>query len=229
MGVLHTVRRTFRRAMLEHRMIKTGQIYHDHCWEIVVSKKELLIQLAECSIHDNLLKLLIYGKENKDYEQLLLLTSLKFEFLGSLVYPVNKAKTTKPPLKTYIRELFQGSYESPDEVKDSIRKITGSESSNEFARLVFRKLMFVIYTCVPCMADTDELWWMHTYRCFLEYAIEHDEFAYPTTKDVKTLWDAMPKDIPHLGCNRHYVLDHVPTELREKEIKHSDIPLIMRR
>ena len=228
MGVLHAAKRAFRRAMHRHHRMKSGYIYHHHCWEIVVSKKELMIQLAECSIHDNLLKLLIFGKENEDYEQLLLLTSLKFEFLGSLVYPVNKAKTTKPPLKTYIRKLFQGSYESPDEVNDSIRKITGSEGSNEFARLIFRKLMFAIYTCVPCMADTDELWWVHTYRCFLEYAIEHDEFAYPTAKEVKNLWEAMPKDIPRLGCMRHYVLDRVPQELREKEIEHRDIPLIMR-
>ena len=66
MGVLHAAKRAFRRAMHRHHRMKSGYIYHHHCWEIVVSKKELMIQLEECSQQDHLLWLLVFGKEQPD-------------------------------------------------------------------------------------------------------------------------------------------------------------------
>ena len=219
MGVLHTVRRAFRRAIGVHRRVKNGYIYHRHCWEIVVSKKEMMIQLDECSQQDHLLRLLVYGKEQPDYERLLLLVSLKFGFLGSLVHPVSKTKTEKPPLRTYISRLFEGFYETPAEVKAHIEQLTGSSISEDDAQKVFRKLLFVIYTCCPCMADSCEIWWSDTYRCFLEYAVEQDTFPYPACGAANSIWDAMPKSLPRYGNKRNFVLDHSPAELRMRVIQ----------
>lgn len=218
MGVLHAAKRAFRRAMHRHHRMKRGYIYHHHCWEIVVSKKELMIQLEECSQQDHLLRLLVFGKEQPDYERLLLLVSLKFEFLGCLVHPVSKTKTEKPPLKAYISRLFEGFYETPAEVKAHIEQLTGSSISEDDAQKVFRKRLFVVYTCCPCMADSCEIWWSETYRCFLEYAVEQDTFHYPACEAANSIWNAMPKGLPRYGNKRSFVLNHVPPDLRMRVI-----------
>ena len=78
--------------------------------EIIVSKKELLYQLSESNSWDNLLQLLVYGRKHPDFEKLITLTSLKCEFLGSLVYSDNSAIRRKLPLKLYLHELFESFY-----------------------------------------------------------------------------------------------------------------------
>ena len=64
----YDLKRKFRRKRMDRFLKETGYNYHHHCWEIVVSENELLIQLQECSPQDNLMKLLIYGKSLPDYE-----------------------------------------------------------------------------------------------------------------------------------------------------------------
>lgn len=64
----------------------TRMVKHMHYNEIVVSKEELIYQLGDSNCWDNLLQLLIYGREHPNFEQLIILTALKCEFLGSLVY-----------------------------------------------------------------------------------------------------------------------------------------------
>ena len=191
------------------------QNYHRHCWEIVVSKTELLIQLQECAVQTNLLNLLIYGRVLPDYEARLMRAALKFEFLGSLVFPINEKNTKKTHSKVYVRELFQNHYETLSEVKGAIRKIIGTSVSDDFAKKIFRKLVFVINTCCPLMAETCEIWWEGTYRLFIEYAIEHDDFSFA---DEDNIWKIYPKNMPQNGCIRSFILKDMPDDFVEKVI-----------
>ena len=215
---LYNLRRKLRRKRIDKQLKENGYNYHHHCWEIVVSENELLIQLQECDIHTNLLKLLIYGKSLPDYETRLMRAALKFEFLGSLVFPIDEKDTEKPPSKIYVRELFQGRYESLDEVKDEIQRIVDAPISDKFAKKIFRKLVFVINTCCPMMAETYEIWWECTYRLFIEYAIEHDDFGFA---DEDNIWETYPKDIPENGCIRSFLLKSLPDDFADK-VTHGD-------
>ena len=58
---LYNLKRKLRRLRIDSHLQESGYSYHHHCWEIVVSENELLIQLQECDIHTNLLNLLIYA------------------------------------------------------------------------------------------------------------------------------------------------------------------------
>lgn len=211
--LFYNLKKKMRRKRID-RLIKTsGSCYHHHCWEIVVSENELLIQLHECDNQTNLLYLLVYGKSLPDYETRLMRAALKFEFLGSLVFPLDKNSTDKPPVKVYVQELFEGRYESLDEVKDEIQRIMDNPVSDELAKKVFRKLAFVINTCCPLMAETCEIWWEVTYQLFIEYAIEHDDFDFP---DEDNIWKTFPKDIPKRGSKRSFLLEKMPDDFAKK-------------
>ena len=93
--------RKLRRKRIDKWLQASGRHYHQHCWEIVVSENELLIQLQECCHQTNLLTLLVYGRSLKDYQIRLMRVALKFEFLGSLVFPLGKKRTGKPPFAGY--------------------------------------------------------------------------------------------------------------------------------
>lgn len=196
-------------------MKTSGRSFHHHCWEIVVSENELLIQIQEYDNQTNLLHLLVYGKDLPDYEARLMRAALKFEFLGSLVFPVDEKNTDKPLAKVYVRELFQGFYESFDEVKDEIQKMMNVPITDEFAKKIFRKLVFVINTCCPMMAETFEIWWKGTYRMFIEYAIEHNNFDFA---DEDNIWKSYPKDIPQKDHIRSFLLKGMPDDFVEKVI-----------
>ena len=79
----------------------------------------------------------------------------------------------------YAKHLFEGYYETCGEVKSHLEQLVGEHVSEAFVRKIFRKLAFVRNTCCLLMAETEEIWQENTYRCFLEYAIEHDDFAVP--------------------------------------------------
>jgi len=207
--------RKLRRKRIDRQLQAKGRHYHHHCWEIVVSENELLIQLQECDNHTNLLNLLVYGKSLPDYETRLMRAALKFEFLGSLVFPCGEKKTNKPPVEVYVHELFGGSYESLEEVKDEIQRIVSTSVSDEFAGKVFRKLAFVINTCCSLMAQTAEIEWEGVYRTFIEHAIEHDDFDLP---EKDSIWKTFPKDIPRKGCVRRYWFRKMPEDFVEKVI-----------
>lgn len=198
-------------------MIKNGLNCHHHCFEIVVSEEELLIQLSYFRKHDNLMKLLVYGRELPDFETRLIRASLKFEFIGNFVYAVNDCETRKPQAEVYMKELFQWHYENVDEVKTSIEAIIGESVSDEFAKKIFRKLVFVINTCCPMMSDTFEIWWEHTYRCFIEYAIDNDDFNFP---DKCSILNLFPK-VPSCGSLRSFALEGLPEEFKDK-VCHED-------
>lgn len=209
------LKRKLRRKRVDRRLKRSGWIYHHHYFEIVVSENELLIQLAHSNIHTNLLHLLMFGKELPDYELRLMRATLKFEFLGSLVFPVDSESTGKPPLKVYIRNLFESFYETADEIKEHIERIVGNSVTDEFARKIFRKLCFIIYTCCPLMADASEIWWEPTYRVFLEFAIENDTFPFPAADSI---WDAYPKDLPKDESLCSFLLAKLPPNFTEKVI-----------
>ena len=141
--MLQYLRQKLRLFRFDRKKKKTGGIYHHHFHEIVVTKEELSIQLHIANNHDNLLKLLIYGKSLHDYDVRLTRAALKFAFLGSLVYPEGDGKTNKPKSSVYVYRLFQESSETLDEVKDRISLITQSPVSDESARKIFRKLVVV--------------------------------------------------------------------------------------
>ena len=121
-------------------------------------------------------------------------------------------------MKFYIRELFQGYYETVDEVKEHVERLTGTTVDNEYARSVFRKLIFVIYTCCPLMADSSEVWWEDTYQPIIEYAAESDGFNFP---DCSNIWDAFPDRWRNyeMWQTRKIVLDTLPEDVAQKIIK----------
>lgn len=205
--IIKAILRKLKRKRYINRIIENGSIYHKHNNQIVVPKNELLIQLRESDTHDNLMKLLIFGRQLHDFETRLVRASLKFEFIGSLTYPDDIFRCYKPHPKVYMKELFQGSYETISEVKERIEALTGEPVSDEFAKRIFRKLVFVINTCCPIMADTFEIWEEHTYRCFIEYAIDNNDFDFSDKCSIRTLF---PDDIPYSGSLRSFVLKGLP-------------------
>ena len=212
--MLQYLRQKLRLFRFDRKKKKTGGIYHHHFHEIVVTKEELSIQLHIANNHDNLLKLLIYGKSLRDYDVRLTRAALKFAFLGSLVYPEGDGKTNKPKSSVYVYRLFQEGSETFDEVKDRISLITQQTVSDESARKIFRKLVFVINTCCPIMADVSEIWWEDTYRHLIEYAVENDEFCIPDGDSTLKLY---PGDVPR--CQTlSYVLAKLPDALSQKII-----------
>lgn len=206
------IRRLIRGVWIDRRSIKSGNIYHHHSFQIVVSKKELMIQLRDCDIHDNLMKLLIYGRDLSDFETRIVRASLKFEFIGDLTYPADDFNFDKPHPKIYMKELFQGRYETIEEVKERIEAITGEPVSDEFAKRIFRKLVFIINTCCLVMADPSEIWQEITYRCFIEYAIDNDNFDFPDKCSIVKLF---PK-IRQCGCLRNLALENMPQDFVNK-------------
>lgn len=197
--------------------------YHHHTIEIVVSKYELLHQLRFTYFQDELLKLLIFGENLPNYEFHLYSVSTKFETLGCLVYPLHRDEIEKPPLKLYIQELFQGNHERYEEVKCEIERLVEHRVSDKFARKVFNKLLFVIYTCCPCMADATEIWWVNTYYHFIKYATQNEEFTFPTRKNINSIYDCLSKEIKNAPIKRTYILQHMPKELYDKIVNEIDI------
>ena len=203
---------------------------HEHYNEIVVSRDELIYQLSDSSCWDNLLQLLMYGKEHLDFERLITLTALKCEFLGSLMYSDGLDNHVKPPIETYLHELFESEYADVDELTERVRDIQRNNLirfnlSPDDANLLYRKLLFVIYTCVPCIADATEIWWAGTYRHFIEYAIDYDSFSYPRTESDK-LYGIVDYNTPELSKwddKRGYVLEHIPESLRSIIIEKDEI------
>ena len=228
-ALFREIRREILRVRYGYHALKTGWVYHEHSEETVVSKKEYYIQLSNFSRQDNLIDLLLHGKNHPNYDILLTLVSMKFEYLGSLVFPVSYKKAAKASTKTYVYELFKGFYETPDQVRAHLgyanRDIHGhpidikeNPVSDETVDRVFRKLLFVVGTCCPCMADSVEFWRWNTYRGFLEYAIEHDNFSFFAPCAARNIMQAIPEGLPAKGNKRSYVLGLVPDELKEKVV-----------
>lgn len=131
-----------------------------------------------------------------------------------MFFPLNERDTSKPPVKIYIKELFEGSYETKDEVKEHIGRLTQCPVSDEFAHAVFRKLLFVIYSCCSLMAEQGEVWWATTYRNFIEYAVEHDDFDLP---ECQNIWKIYPRMASLGRRQRSALLRSMPKEFVEKE------------
>lgn len=178
--------KVIRHQLIKQWNIRTGYVYHQHSRGIVVSKDEALIQLRKYSLQDDLIKILVYEKTVPEYELSLLRIAMRYEFLGSLIYPVTKRKTEKFSEKVYVKELFQGFYESIDEVKEHVEWELREKASDEFVRKIFRKLTFIISQCCFLMAQKSEIWGEGKYRDVIEYAVENDTFDIP---DVDNIWE----------------------------------------
>lgn len=183
--------------------------FHRHYGEIIVSKKELLLQLATASKHDNLLLLLALGKVLPDYELRLMRAALKFEFLGSLVY-MTGGQRGKPPLGKYARLLFQDFYENADDVRLELTRCMNSLITDELARSVFSKLVFIVSCCCPLLAETYEIRSETVYRLLIEYAIDHACAGY---SEVEHISQVIPQDMPESGSALAYLCGRLPGEL----------------
>jgi len=183
---------------------------HHHCFEIIVSQGELLTQLEYASTQTNLLKVLTFGKSLPDYECLLQKVCIKFEVLSSLVYPETKTANTKPPLKVYIKKLFEGSYETRAEVREHVERLTKSSVTEEFAATIFQKLLFVMCYCCLAMADPHETWWENTYHSIIEYAVVQNDFGF---SDYDNIWDAYSAELCKEGKIKDYHMGDLPEEM----------------
>ena len=81
---------------------------------------------------------------------------------------------------------------------------------------MYKKFLFVVYTCVPCIADATEIWWAGTYRHFIEYAVDHDSFVYPSAKVEKPFRtaDYGTPELSDREDKRDYLLEYMPKDLR---------------
>lgn len=184
--------------------------FHRHYGEIIVSKKELLHQLAAASKHANLLLLLACGKTLPDYEVRLMRAALKFEFLGSLVYLTGRDQMGKPPLKKYVRFLFGDFYENTDDIRLELTRYMNAPISDELALSVFCKLVFIVSCCCPLLAETYEIRSEVVYRRLIEYAIDHACAGY---SDVQRISQVIPQDVPVSGSVLAYLCGRLPGEL----------------
>ena len=168
---------------------------HRHYMEIIVSKKEMLEQLHSFGEQENLLKLLIYGKEFPGYELLLQKVSLKFELIGSFVYYAGERKR-KLPERVYRRILFDDRYESFDEVKTQVERICEKSVEDKIVWMVFAKLQFFAETACRFLAD-EECWWEDTYRAIIEYTLDCGSFTVGKSGKMylKSLSENLPKEL----------------------------------
>ena len=70
------------------RPLRIGGVWrHSDIHQIIISRKELLYQLDFFDDQSNLLLLLASGQNLPDYSQRLMCAALKFELIGSMVFP----------------------------------------------------------------------------------------------------------------------------------------------
>lgn len=180
---------------------------------IMSSKDEVLYQLDMCGLQENLLKLLFYGKEWKEYQALLLQVSMKYEFLGRMTYVMEGRGIRKPECDEYAHYLVEGFQESVDEVRWRLESLTEDMVSSDAVRRVFLKFMFVMKTIIPCMALTGERIYAEHYRIIIEYAIENDELG---MKEVDNMWSVFPLKKRMEAFPYSRVFGHLPEELKRK-------------
>ena len=180
---------------------------------IMSSKDEVLYQLDMCGLQENLLKLLFYGKEWKEYQALLLQVSMKYEFLGRMTYVMEGRGIRKPECDEYAHYLVEGFQESVDEVRWRLQSLTEDMVSCDTAKRVFMKFMFVMKTIIPCMALTGERIYAEHYRIIIEYAIENDELG---MKEVDNMWSVFPLKKRMEAFPYSRVFGHLPEELARK-------------
>ena len=180
---------------------------------IMCSKDEVLYQLNTHSYQKDLLKLLFYGKELKNYQELLLQTSMKYEFLGRLTYVLEGRGNMKPEYDEYTHYLVEGFQESVCEVQGHLESLTGETVSYDKAKQVFGKFLFVMSSIIPCMALQGERIYADHYRTIIEYAIEHDELG---IKDADNMWSVFPLKKSRVRFPYERAFGHLPEELRKK-------------
>lgn len=180
---------------------------------IMNSKDEMLYQLDECGLQENLLKLLFYGKELKEYQELLLQVSIKYEFLGRMTYIMEGRGIMKPEYDEYAHYLVEGFQESVEEVRWRLESLAGEKVSCDTAKRIFMKFMFVMKTIIPCMALNGERIYTEHYRIIIEYAIEHDELG---MKEVDNMWSVFPLKKRMEAFLYARVFGHLPEELAIK-------------
>ena len=180
---------------------------------IMNSKDEVLYQLDVCGRQENLLKLLFYGKELKEYQELLLQVSMKYEFLGRMTYVMEGREIRKPECDEYAHYLVEGFQKSVDEVRCRLESLTEDMVSSDATRRVFLKFMFVMKTIIPCMALTGERIYAEHYRIIIEYTIENDELG---MKDSDNMWSIFPLKKSRARFPYERVFGHLPEELRKK-------------
>lgn len=170
---------TLKSIRLKNKFIKSGRIYHEHYFQIIISKEELKIQLRKADHNDNLLYCLAFGKERSDYEQRLLLASLKFQFIGSLFYSVHLRNssggteycTARLPVKFY-EKMFDGDMDTLDEAEDwlvrhEVKVITAEE--------LLRKHTAVKTYCIRMLTSELETYFAGEYRSIIDYIANHED------------------------------------------------------
>ena len=180
---------------------------------IMCSKDEVLYQLNAHSYQKDLLKLLFYEKELKNYQELLLQTSMKYEFLGRMTYVMEGRGNRKPEYDEYTHYLVEGFQESVCEVQGHLESLTGETVSYDKAKQVFGKFLFVMSSIIPCMALQGERIYADHYRTIIEYAIEHDELG---LKDSDNMWSVFPLKKSRVRFPYERTFGHLPEELRKK-------------
>lgn len=190
--------------------INNGQIYHEHYFQIIVSKEELKIQLHQANHNTNLLCCLAFGKTHPNYEQWLLLSSIKFQFLGSLFYPVNQGKnncsiqhTDKLSAKFY-RDIFDSSMDTLTEAKHWLKQ---HDVKNMTAEQLLKKYIAVKTYCIRMLISKSETYFASEYRYIIDYIANHDNFLITFKNkgtDIPTLADKSDLDVSHMEYDNYY-------------------------
>lgn len=148
-----------------------GEYYHRHFHQIVVSRRELIYQLKSCWNQEDILRLLIYGRELPEYDMYLQKVSCRFEVIGSMVYPVAGFKTSKPGSKEYSRYLFDLYCDSGEEMSLRMEEIAGIKATGDEVALTCRRYRLIASECSRLLSQRNEIAWASEYAAVIDYAL----------------------------------------------------------
>ncbi len=160
-----------RRNSRARRRIRRGTIYHNHCNEIILnSAEELRIQLRDAHSHKNLIWCIVHGKADPQYQQRLILASLKLELIGGMFYPISDSETAKLPVKAY-RRFWDDWMETVIEAKDWLERV-GAPVTDAAAQNLLARYQSIRDHCLRFLASGREVYFARTYYELIDWIVD---------------------------------------------------------
>lgn len=144
---------------------RKGRIYHEHFRQIIVSPKELEIQLQDMGLNRNLIFCLVFGQGHPEYPIRLAKVCLKFGFISSLFYPIDREHTAKLPKEVYER-LFDDSLDSEAEAALWLNDLGAADCS---AKALYQKYIAVKEHCLRMLSSEREVYFPEEYHRIIDY------------------------------------------------------------
>ena len=156
-------------------------LFSPHPKQIVVTKKELRRQmLLNFANPNNLLQILVFGKNHPKFEERLTKVCIKLQTASSFIYR-RRQETGKLSEREYERYLYDSYCENPAECRVRLEEIyrrdglDPREISEELTNTVFEKFCAVKRYTLPMIANTAEYAYFSFFRHIILFVIEHDD------------------------------------------------------